>query len=221
VVNACAPVAPSLGITPGSANADPGDTLVYTVSLVNNDSSDCGASVFNLNIASAPAELSASLSSQSLSIAPGVTGSVNLSVTSPASATAGTYTITLDASGAQEPAHSATASADYIINEVVAGGDVEPPTTPTGLGATSNSQRVNLSWSPSTDNVAVIGYRVYRDGFLIATTTETSYSDRSGVASETYAYTVSAYDAAGNESSVSSPVSASKGRRRGKDKNPK
>ena len=56
--------------------------------------------------------------------------------------------------------------------------DTTPPTTPTGLSATAISgSQVNLSWTASTDNVGVTGYRIYRNGTQIATTAATSYGD--------------------------------------------
>ena len=59
------------------------------------------------------------------------------------------------------------------------GGDTEPPTTPSGLTATAVSPtQVNLSWTASSDNVGVTGYRVYRDGARIVTVSGTSYSNR-------------------------------------------
>lgn len=45
---------------------------------------------------------------------------------------------------------------------VVQAQDATPPSVPTGLVATAvSSSQVNLSWNPSTDNVAVAGYYVY------------------------------------------------------------
>ena len=73
--------------------------------------------------------------------------------------------------------------------------------------ATSASQ-INLSWTASTDNVGVTGYKVYRNGTQIATATTTSYSNTGLAASTAYTYTVSAYDAAGNVSGQSASVSA-------------
>jgi len=88
--------------------------------------------------------------------------------------------------------------------------DGTPPTVPTDLqasGITSNS--VTLSWSASTDNMVVAGYRVYRNGTQVATVTlGTSYQDTNLTPNATYSYTVSAYDWAGNSSAQSSPVSA-------------
>jgi len=60
---------------------------------------------------------------------------------------------------------------------------------------------VRLRWTPSTDEVGVVGYRIYRDGALVGTTARTAYRDRAGLLPGTdHTYEVSAYDAAGNES---------------------
>jgi peptidoglycan hydrolase-like protein with peptidoglycan-binding domain/chitodextrinase len=87
--------------------------------------------------------------------------------------------------------------------------DTTAPSTPAGLTATAiSSSQINLSWSASTDNVAVTGYRVYRGGTQIGTSASNSYSDSGLIASTAYSYTVSAYDAAGNNSGHSSIASA-------------
>jgi parallel beta-helix repeat protein len=87
--------------------------------------------------------------------------------------------------------------------------DTEAPTVPTGLTATTvSSTQVNLSWTASTDNVGVTGYRIYRDGSQIATTADTSYQDAGRSPSTMYTYCVAAYDAAGNVSAQSSQASA-------------
>ncbi len=91
-----------------------------------------------------------------------------------------------------------------------AGGDTTPPTTPTGLSATATSApQVNLSWNASTDNVGVSGYTVYRGGTALATVSGSTlaYVDKSVLGSSTYSYTVDAFDAAGNHSPQSAPVS--------------
>ena len=89
------------------------------------------------------------------------------------------------------------------------GSDVEAPSVPQNLTATAVSQsRIDLSWDASTDNVAVTGYRVFRDGTEIATTASTTYNNTGLTPSTTYQYRVTAYDAAGNESSQSAPASA-------------
>ena len=82
--------------------------------------------------------------------------------------------------------------------------DSTAPSAPAGLTATAGGAgRVDLSWTASTDNFGVVAYDVYRDAQLIATTTATGYSDLSGVVGTTYAYYVTARDAAGNVSGPS------------------
>src|SRR5205814_9361066 len=79
-----------------------------------------------------------------------------------------------------------------------------PPSTPTGLGATSvASTRVALSWSPSTGSVA--GYTVYRDGSAIGTTRPdtTTFLDPDVTPSTSHAYSVDAFDLANDHSAQS------------------
>ena len=58
--------------------------------------------------------------------------------------------------------------------------DTTPPSTPANLTATAVSgSQIDLSWDASTDDVAVTGYNIYRDGggTPIATTTGTTWLD--------------------------------------------
>lgn len=89
------------------------------------------------------------------------------------------------------------------------GSDTEPPTVPTNLSATpSGSTRINLSWTASTDNFAVAGYKVFRNGSLVGTPSTRTYQDTGLSGYTTYSYEVSAFDTFGNESAKCSPVSA-------------
>jgi chitodextrinase len=79
------------------------------------------------------------------------------------------------------------------------GGDTQAPTAPGSLNALAqSSSAVALTWTAATDGVGVGGYRVYRNGTQIATTSGLSHTDTGLAASTTYAYEVRAYDAAGN-----------------------
>ena len=84
----------------------------------------------------------------------------------------------------------------------------EPPSTPTGLEATSvASTRVALAWSPpSTGSVA--GYTVYRDGSPIGTTRPdtTTFVDEDATPSTTYTYAVDAFDLVSDHSAPSAPL---------------
>ena len=87
-------------------------------------------------------------------------------------------------------------------------GDTVAPTTPTGVATTSVSgNTIALRWNASTDNVAVAGYHLYRNGALIATGTTAAWTDGGLARSTTYSYRVSAFDAAGNESPQSTALS--------------
>jgi len=64
---------------------------------------------------------------------------------------------------------------------------------------------LKLMWSPSTDNVGVAGYCVWVDGVRLDST-ENTYYDFGVMQPGEYLLTVSAYDAAGNESAQSEPL---------------
>ncbi len=88
--------------------------------------------------------------------------------------------------------------------------DSTPPSVPAGVTAAAvGSSSVTLAWNASTDNVGVTGYTVYRNGAVLATVggTTTAYSDATVAQATTYAYTVDAFDAAGNHSAQSAPAS--------------
>ncbi len=87
--------------------------------------------------------------------------------------------------------------------------DVTAPSTPLNLSTSPvATSQINLTWDMSTDDVGVVGYKVFRDNLFIATSTGTSYSDTGLQPSALYTYTVSAFDAAFNESARSASSSA-------------
>jgi len=87
--------------------------------------------------------------------------------------------------------------------------DLEPPSIPANVAAEAlSTSEIALTWSASTDNVGVTGYRVFRNGSPIDTTLPTSYLDTGLTANTMYTYTVTAYDGVGNESAESSPAPA-------------
>ena len=95
--------------------------------------------------------------------------------------------------------------ADVRISFVPPPPDGNPPTQPGSLSATPlDPNRISLSWTASTDNVAVSGYRVLRGGAQVGTVTGTTYTDGGLAPSTTYAYQVLAFDAAGNTSAAAS-----------------
>ncbi len=87
--------------------------------------------------------------------------------------------------------------------------DTQAPSTPTNLQATAQSySQINLTWTASTDNNSVSGYKIYRNGSQAGTSIATNYSDTGLSGSTAYTYRVSAYDSAGNESGQSTQAQA-------------
>lgn len=85
--------------------------------------------------------------------------------------------------------------------------DTEAPTAPSNLTVTgTSSNSVSLSWTASTDNIAVTGYNVYINGVLNTTVTGTSATITGLNPSTTYSFYIVAKDAANNLSPVSNSV---------------
>jgi len=85
--------------------------------------------------------------------------------------------------------------------------DTVAPTAPSLIASGTTQTTTNLSWSGATDNVAVTGYDVYKDGVLLASTATTTFAVSGLTASTAYSFTVKAKDAAGNASVASNTVS--------------
>jgi Gametolysin peptidase M11 len=80
--------------------------------------------------------------------------------------------------------------------------DVSAPTAPAAfLAKAASTSEVALTWGAATDNRAVAGYRISRDGALVATTAATarSLADVGLAAGTPYAYSIRAFDGSGNE----------------------
>ena len=83
---------------------------------------------------------------------------------------------------------------------IVAGADLEQPSTPQNLvGVVTGSDSADLSWDASTDNVGVTGYVIYRNGVEVATSATNAVSVTGLLAGDNYMQ-VEAVDAAGNVS---------------------
>jgi hypothetical protein len=76
------------------------------------------------------------------------------------------------------------------------------PSAPCELSAMINASNVTLTWKASTDNVSVIGYKIYKGGVEIGISAGTNFTDTVG-AGATYNYIIKAYDAVGNLSASS------------------
>jgi chitodextrinase len=91
--------------------------------------------------------------------------------------------------------------ANFVLNST---SDTQSPSVPSGLAVSSvTSTTFALSWTASTDNVAVTGYDVYKDGILDTTVTTSTATINNLVPGVPYAMTIKARDAAGNISAPS------------------
>jgi len=121
-----------------------------------------------------------------------------------------------------KPFAAGTAGSVRISNQGASGGsaviadaikfawvtETTPPSTPTGLTAASVGEDfVNLTWTPSTDNVAVAGYRLLKGGMVIDASPTNSALDTDVAPNTRYTYQVSAYDTSGNKSAASANYS--------------
>ena len=81
--------------------------------------------------------------------------------------------------------------------------DTERPSNPTSMVLTGGTDRVDLTWTASTDNVGVTGYNVYRSESaggpftLVGVSSTTAHAD-TNLAGGTYFYYLRAVDGAGN-----------------------
>ncbi|MGA2592920.1 MAG: hypothetical protein ABSH32_23650 [Bryobacteraceae bacterium] len=117
------------------------------------------------------------------------------------------------ASGGTQLVAAQYASTAQFWHNLIAPADTTPPTTPTSLQAAACASSVDLSWNPSTDDVGVAGYQVWRNGVQIASVIAASYSDTGLAASTAYTYQVKAFDLSSNISqpatvSITTPVAS-------------
>lgn len=89
--------------------------------------------------------------------------------------------------------------------------DTEAPTVPTGLVASNPTEdTVDLTWTASTDDTAVVTYIIYVDGVVYTSTngTATTFTVTGLNPETTYVFTVLAKDAANNSSAQSTSDTA-------------
>ena len=127
---------------------------------------------------------------------------------------ASTITVTITR-GVQDLAGTALASTYSWAFSTGAPPDTTAPSVPTGLSAqVISASEAYLAWNSSSDNVAVAGYKLYRNGTYVKSAQK---RDQDGQLllwtvdvgldfNTSYSYTVSAYDLAGNESAQSASI---------------
>lgn len=116
----------------------------------------------------------------------------------------------IDLYGAGSPEVIATTNAFYAVGigaAYVGSSDTTAPSAPTSLAASGTTgSTTNLTWTASTDNVAVTGYDIYQGTTLKGSATTNSYTATGLSPLTAYSFSVKAKDAAGNVSGASNTV---------------
>ncbi|MFC5568922.1 choice-of-anchor Q domain-containing protein [Lysobacter yangpyeongensis] len=120
----CTRAAPTFTLAASSASVAPGTSKTFTIYLQNHDSAGCGNTSFKL-ARTIPSGWTGTLASTTLYVAPGNWGKTTLVVTSPATATAGSYTIATGVSSSVGSAHTRSATSKYSIASATSTGLAE------------------------------------------------------------------------------------------------
>ena len=118
---------------------------------------------------------------------------------------AGSYSVTAAYSGdgaSNNYGRSASGAQSLTVQ------DTQAPSAPANLTGRISHNSLILSWAASTDNVGIDHYEAYRDGGAIKSVAGTSVTLRSFNRHGPTAYTVRAFDAAGNAGDLSGTVTA-------------
>jgi chitodextrinase len=108
------------------------------------------------------------------------------------------YTLAVDATDA---AGNRSAKTTLTASTSACPPDTSPPSPVSGLNLTGSTQTtLSVSWLASSDDVAVAGYSMYRNGTKVASTTSLSFTFSGLSCGTTYSLAVEAFDAAGNVS---------------------
>ena len=87
--------------------------------------------------------------------------------------------------------------------------DKSAPTVPMNVTLkmlTGAANGLSVTWGASTDNVAVTGYEIYRNGTLVGKSSTRNFIMRGMTTADVVTVTIRAYDAAGNKSAASKAV---------------
>lgn len=205
---------PTVSVTPQSQTGAAGTTFNYGLTLVNNDSAYCPASTWSMTT-NIPSTWADGLTVSGVTLSPGESSPVGWQVTSSDAAMDSNYTLNNTLTDSETTTHNQSVTVNYTIQTP---GDTQVPTAPTSLTAIAERKSIALNWQASMDNNVVAGYRVFRDGIQVSTTTTTNYSDADVVSGTTYSYYVRAFDPDNNLSDSSNSDSVTYGTVRGAKK---
>jgi M6 family metalloprotease-like protein len=207
----CTPTNPTVSMVAPSSSVAPGVAANFSVSVKDNDGSSCSSSTFNLN-GTVPSGWSGVYNSTAVTLAPGASTTVTLSVTSPSSTPNGTYAIGSSANNSSATVSASASASDTIYNPPPMSLSVSTDQSSYSPGQTAAVNVTTLSGT-SPDAGASVTVTVTPPSGRVQTMTGTTGSN--GVAS--FTYKVSKHAAAGtyqvqastNTSGASSTTGAS------------
>lgn len=103
-----------------------------------------------------------------------------------------------NASNASIPVNLATANPTGVTDPTVPG---------VASSSTITQDTINISWAASNDSLGISKYYIFRDGYIVGSTSDTSYSDTKLTAGTIYTYTIRSQDNSGYISESSIPIS--------------
>lgn len=214
----CVNAAPTVSsVTPAAQTVAPGQSANYSFTLTNNDSTGCMPDKFRFNPSSGSydqlsnTKVALRASPDYITLAPGASTVVTLTASSTADTPDGSYYSSNFSNGSgyvvSRPFGSSSVVVPYFSYQVTSPADTTPPSAPTNLVAKAlGSAAANLSWSASTDNGGVSGYRITMNTSSIDYTSGTSYASIGLLPNTLYNFSVQAFD---HKRNYSSPVIAS------------
>jgi hypothetical protein len=163
----CSHANPSLTVTGPSGSVAPGVTAAFTVTVANNDTAACTASSFALSSV-VPAGWTGVYNASTITLSPGTSMGVTLSVTAPFGTANGTYTVSAGANNTSFAGYTSTASAPVTIGA----------TAPLTLSISTN-QQAYTGPQKATINVASSSNSALASG--VAVTVNLVKADGSGI----------------------------------------
>jgi hypothetical protein len=144
----CTPSSPSVVVSPPNPNIYPGQSANYSLSVTNNDSAGCSSATVDL-ASSEPSGWSTSLSSSSVTLAPGQSTSVMMGKGAPSGTLPGTYAVNVNAAKSSFTT-SETANATVITSHMLAASISVPAQSFTPPGSVSITASVTNGASPAS-----------------------------------------------------------------------
>lgn len=177
----CTQANPSISISPTTQSAPAGGTLTYTYTLINNDSSNCPSSTFNIKPSVNQSSFFYSPASLTETLAPGASVTRAFNVTAASTLAPNSYPVGYFATNSANSTYTANTNALFVVTSSGGGGtgDTINPTvsiTSPASGATVKAKSNVTIAAQASDNVAVRSVTIYVGGKVLCTDSTAPYT---------------------------------------------